>query len=118
MSEFLNNRKYQSLILIGILLLFIAIVYNFSLMDMHKSENGSSNSGNGLLVPSYNQNSYVSEKNKLNSMVYHIDGEDALQSSYENRKKKRMDISNLCYHDVINDDINIALLPVGKYITP
>lgn len=119
MSDILNNSKYQSLIIIGLLIVAVGFIYNFSLLDIHKNQELDNNSKyNHLLVPTHNETSYISEKNKLNRMVYHIDGKENGNCDFENRKKNVMDIHNLCYHDIENDKLNEYLVPKNLHVTP
>lgn len=120
MSDFIKNTKYQSLLLIGLLLILVALIYNFSILDIHKDNLNIQNNKkySGLIVPSYNEKSYISEKNKLNKMVYHIDNKQFGNCDFENKKKNVMDIHNLCYHDIENDKINELLVPKNLHVTP
>lgn len=117
----MKESKYHSLILLGLLLLFIIVVYNLSVSPVNDDYEYKDKKYN-LLVPTYGQNSYVSEKNKLNNLNQYIPGEESAikskASMYEDRKQLRMDICNLCYDDLENDTINMMQTPKALYITP
>ena len=63
----MKESKFHSLILLGLLLLFVIVVYNISISPIHNNPVYQKKNIN-LLVPSYGQNSYVSEKNNLNNL--------------------------------------------------
>ena len=117
----MKESKFHSLILLGLLLLFVIVVYNISISPIHNNPVYQKKNIN-LLVPSYGQNSYVSEKNNLNNLNKYIPGEETnirnKKSIYEDRKELRMNICNLCYDDLENDAINMMQSPKALYITP
>ena len=105
------------------------MLYNFSVSDIHKTvyDNNMNELMNrlnhqeksSLIVPTYNQNSYVSQNSfndinendlKLKSMV------NVNNNNYEEKKKTRMEFYNLCYDDIINDNINIQQSPLNLYV--
>lgn len=117
----MKNSKYHSLILLGLLLLFVIIIYNLSVSPVN-DEYEYKGKNHDLLVPTYGQNSYVSEKNNLNNLNKYIPGEESSirgkYSMYEDRKQLRMDICNLCYNDLENDTINMMQTPKALFVTP
>ena len=121
--------SYYSLFIIAVLSVCVVILYNFSVSDIHKTiYNNNMNElmnrlnhkeKSSLIVPTYNQNSYVSQNSfndineddlKLKSMV------NVNNNNYEEKKKTRMEFYNLCYDDIINDNINIQQSPLNLYV--
>lgn len=117
----MKESTFYSLILLGLFSLFVIAVYNLSISPIN-DQYQYKNKKYDLLVPTYGQNSYVSEKNKLNNLNNYIPGEESSirskKSMYEDRKQLRMDICNLCYDDVENDVINIMQAPKGLFAIP
>lgn len=121
--------SYYSLFIIAVLSVCVVMLYNFSVSDIHKTvyDNNMNELMNrlnhqeksSLIVPTYNQNSYVSQNSfndinendlKLKSMV------NVNNNNYEEKKKTRMEFYNLCYDDIINDNINIQQSPLNLYV--
>lgn len=121
--------SYYSLFIIAVLSVCVVMLYNFSVSDIHKTVyNNNMNElmnrlnhqeKSSLIVPTYNQNSYVSQNSfndineddlKLKSMV------NVNNNNYEEKKKTRMEFYNLCYDDIINDNINIQQSPLNLYV--
>lgn len=121
--------SYYSLFIIAVLSVCVVMLYNFSVSDIHKTVyNNNLNElmnrlnhqeKSSLIVPTYNQNSYVSQNSlndtnedelKLKSMV------NVNNNNYEEKKKTRMEFYNLCYDDIVNDNINIQQSPLNLYV--
>lgn len=115
----LNTNKLQSLILIAFICVGVVLLYNFSISDIHQRDTERQLNEyikhikkSQLIIPTYNQPSYISEKS-LNNIDM---GPNTSKEEY--KKKNRMEFYNLCYDESINDDININLVPKNLFTHP
>jgi hypothetical protein len=115
----LYTNKMQSLILISFICIGVVLLYNFSISDIHQKQtekqlndyiNHMRNSQ--LIIPTYNQSSYVSQKSMNNTNMGPNTGKE------EDKKKSRMEYYNLCYDESLNDDLNINLIPKNLFTHP
>lgn len=115
----MNDNKMQSLIVISIICIGVVLLYNFSISDIHQKQTNKQLNDyiqhmrkSQLIIPTYNQNSYVSE-NSLNNINM-----GPKLGSEEQKKKTRMEFYNICYDENENDNLNIKLVPENLFVHP
>ena len=115
----MTDNKMNSLVMITFLCLGVILLYNFSVSSIHQTHYQKQLDSyiehmrkSQLIVPTYNQNSYVSQ-NSLNNVNM-----NSKNSTEEQKKQTRMEFYNLCYDDKLNDDLNISMTPLNLFTHP